>query len=192
MPSTQPEAELFLRFTQRLEEAGIDYMVSGSVAAMAYGKPRFTSDIDVIASMDLAGLRRLERLFPLEDYYFPPFEVVASELARETRGHFNILHVESGFKADIYLRGSDPFRIWALERVRRVQIAGMTVRLAPPEYVIIRKLEFFKEGGSEKHLRDIKLMIESSPDQIDMEALDRFLAERSLREEWERAKTIPI
>jgi hypothetical protein len=52
-----PELEIFLRFTQPLEDAGIDYMVSGSVAAMLYGQPRFTTDIDLIVWMDLAAAR---------------------------------------------------------------------------------------------------------------------------------------
>jgi hypothetical protein len=184
------ELEVFLRFTQRLEQAGVDYMVSGSVAAMFYGQPRFTTDIDLIVRMDLAGARRLSDLFPAGEFYFPPWEVVATELTRERRGHFNILHIESGFKADVYLRGNDPLRIWALERVRRVEFSGKTVRMAPPEYVIVRKLEFFKEGGSEKHLRDIRMMIENSPDQIAMQQLEVFIQERGLEVEWNRAKTV--
>src|SRR5688572_15113787 len=139
-------------------------MVSGSVAAMFYGQPRFTNDIDLIVWMDLAGARRLCLLFPAEEFYFPPWEIVAAEMARERRGHFNILHIDSGFKADVYLRGNDPLRIWALERVRRIEFGGKSVRMAPPEYVIVRKLEFFREGKSEKHLRDIRLMFENSPD----------------------------
>jgi hypothetical protein len=174
------ELEVFLRFTKRLEEAGVDYMVSGSVGAMFYGQPRFTTDIDLIVWMDLTGARRLAELFSSEEFYFPPMDIVATELVRERRGHFNILHVESGFKADVYLRGNDPLRAWALERVRRFEVGGGTIRVAPPEYVIVRKLEFYREGGSEKHLRDIRMMVENSIELIDGPALENLIAERGL------------
>ena len=192
MPSSQPEADLFLQFTERLEEAGVDYMVSGSVAAMAYGQPRFTNDIDVIAAMDLGKAARLAGLFNSEAFYFPPLETVATELTRDVRGHFNILHIDSGFKADIYLRGKDEFRAWALERARRISLAGKSVRMAPPEYVIVRKLEYFREGGSEKHLRDIRMMVENSKEQIDFAVLTGFIDARELRAEWERAQIVAL
>jgi hypothetical protein len=192
MPSLPPEPDLFLLFTQRLEQAEIEYMVSGSVAAMAYGQPRLTTDVDVIVSMDFSGAVRLFKLFPAEEFYLPPVEIIASELTRPSRGHFNILHMDSGFKADIYLRGNDPFRAWALERVREIKIGSATIRMAPPEYVIVRKLEFFREGGSEKHLRDIKMMLDTSKDRFDLNALSGFILERGLTPEWERAQTVQL
>jgi hypothetical protein len=84
----QPGVEIFLQFTQRLEQAGIDYMISGSVAAMFYGQPRYTNDVDLIAWMDLAGARRLAQLFPAGEYYFPPWEVVATENGTRTSRTF--------------------------------------------------------------------------------------------------------
>jgi hypothetical protein len=59
--------------------------------------------------------------------------------------------------------------------------------VAPPEYVIVRKLEFYREGGSEKHLRDIRSMLETSPDAIDHAELERMIAERGLQEAWKEA-----
>jgi hypothetical protein len=192
MPSSPPEPDLFLQFTQRLEQAGIEYMVSGSVAAMAYGQPRLTTDIDVIVFMDFPAARRLSQLFPVDEFYFPPIEIIAAELTRERRGHFNILHVDSGFKADIYLRGNDPLRIWALQKVRPIHIGSTKVQMAPPEYVIVRKLEYFREGGSEKHLRDIRMMLENSRDAINFSDLNAFVSERNLDSEWHRAQNAPL
>jgi hypothetical protein len=56
--------------------------------------------------------------------------------------------------------------------------------LAPPEYVIIRKLEFFREGGSEKHLRDIRSMLTVSGDKIDHSALQEWISRRELQTPW--------
>ena len=56
--------------------------------------------------------------------------------------------------------------------------------LAPPEYVIIRKLEYYREGGSEKHLRDIRSMLALSGEQMDRPSLDEWIQRRGLQTEW--------
>lgn len=58
--------------------------------------------------------------------------------------------------------------------------------VAPPEYVILRKLEFFREGGSEKHLRDIRAMLRISGELLDARWLDGWLHQLGLLREWER------
>jgi len=63
-------------------------------------------------------------------------------------------------------------------------MGGRTVRLAPPEYVILRKLEFFREGRSEKHVRDIRAMLVVSADALDRAALEGWVERRGLAREW--------
>jgi hypothetical protein len=58
--------------------------------------------------------------------------------------------------------------------------------VAPPEYVIIRKLEYFREGKSEKHLRDIRSMLAVSAAAIDRALLETKIAELNLEPEWRR------
>jgi hypothetical protein len=192
MPSLPPAAELYLQFTRRFEQASAKYMVRGSVAAMLYSLPRFTNDIDLIAHLDAAGAVRLPQLFPADEYYCPPTEIITSEAIRERRGHFNILHIASGFKADVYLCGHDPFQKWALDHSHRVELGDSSLVLAPIEYVIVMKLEFFREGKSEKHLRDIRAMLEVSPQMIDMARLEQIISERELNEEWRKAHSISL
>lgn len=59
--------------------------------------------------------------------------------------------------------------------------------LAPPEFVILRKLEYYREGGYEKHLRDIAGMLELSRDEIDFALLESKVHGMSLKKEWEEA-----
>jgi hypothetical protein len=73
-----------------------------------------------------------------------------AEHSRGVRGHFNIIHHDTGFKADIYLAGRDPLHAWAFKHRREIETAETTLSVAPPEYVIIRKLEFHREGQSKK------------------------------------------
>jgi hypothetical protein len=61
------------------------------------------------------------------------------------------------------------------------------VVVAPPEYVIVRKLEYFREGGSEKHLRDIRSMLNVSGDQIDRSILDDWIARQGEVTQWKQA-----
>ena len=59
--------------------------------------------------------------------------------------------------------------------------------LAPPEYVIVRKLEYYREGGSEKHLRDIRSMLAISGEQLDRAAMTEWIQRRGVQSEWQLA-----
>ena len=176
--------ELILQFVRRFNQAGIRYMVGGSVAAMFYGRPRFTHDVDCVAFLNDADIRRLPEIFPPSDFYLPPTEVIFAAAARERLGSFNIIHKDSTFKADVYLTGRDDFNAWAFRSRNSVQFEGETLVLAPIEYVIVRKLEFFREGGSEKHLKDIQGMLEVSGDRLDRAVLHEWVVRQGVEAEW--------
>ncbi len=184
------EPNRFLLFTRRLNALGARYMVSGSVAVIVYGAPRFTHDVDLIVVLDRGHVERLHTFFPDDEFYCPPLEAIEEEAAREEHGHFNIIHHETGFKGDIYLAGRDPLHAWALARTRKFEVAGEPFVVAPPEYVIVRKLEFYREGGSEKHLRDIRSMLDTSPEAINRAELERMIAERDLHGTWQKAQAM--
>ncbi len=67
------EASRFLLFTRRLNQLGVRYMVTGSVAAMIYGEPRFTNDVNIVVMMDAAQSERLAEVFPSSEFYCPPW-----------------------------------------------------------------------------------------------------------------------
>ena len=89
------------------------------------------------------------------------------ESKRENRGHILVIHNESGFKADIYFTGREDVQLWGMQNRVKAQIEGFDYWFASPEYVIIKKLEYYKAGQSEKHTRDIKAMLELSGNSID-------------------------
>ena len=183
-----PEANLFLLFTRPLNRLGVPYMVSGSVAVIIYGEPRLTHDVDLVAELGREHIAQLSEAFPRTEFYCPPREVIAVEAARDQRGHFNIIHHETGFKADVYLSGRDPLHAWGLARARRLDVEGDLLVVAPPEYVILRKLEYFREGGSERHVRDIRSMLDTSPELVEQAELERLIDMRGLREVWQRVQ----
>jgi hypothetical protein len=184
-----PAFEPILLFTRRLNALGLTYMVTGGVAAVVYGEPRLTLDVDVVLVLPHEGIRPLAAASPTGEFYCPPPEVLATEAARPHRGHFNLIHQTTGARAVVYLAGDDPLHAWGLARRRRIEVEGDALLVAPPEYVIVRKLEFHREGGSEKHLRDIAGIVRLSADALDTEAIERLCEARGLREAWHPART---
>jgi len=150
-------------FVSRLEKLDAPYMVTGATAAIIYGQPRVTNDLDVVLSLNEEKRARLLDIFPETEFYVPPESVIRAEQSRSQRGHFNLIHHESGYKADIYLAASEPLHVWALPLRRRIAWSeNLQVWVAPPEYVVLRKLQFFQEGGSSKHPADIRSILETT------------------------------
>jgi hypothetical protein len=179
-----PEADLSLLFLRPLNKLGVRYIVGGSVACMLYGEPRFTNDVDVVVFLRNEDIARLREAFPASEFYLPPAEMIAAEIARPQKGQFNAIHVATGFKADFYTTGRDDFNAWAFRNARKIEFKGETIVVAPPECIIVRKLEFYREGGSEKHVRDIRSMLAVSSDQINRADLEEWIRIRGVEKEW--------
>ena len=112
---------------------------------------------------------------------------MAEEIRRSTHGHFNVVHHETGLKADFYPSRHHPYWAWAWEHRQCAEVEGAPAWFAPPEYVILSKLEFHRDGGSDKHLRDIRGMLAVSGDVIDRALIERAVAELGLEREWRKA-----
>jgi hypothetical protein len=180
--------ELFLLFVRPLNRSGLRYVIGGSVAAIFYGEPRMTNDLDVMVFLRDSDLERLPELFPPPDFYLPPLEVMSAEVHRPAQGQFNIIHVRTSFKADVFPTGRDDFNAWAFRHKRTVEFAGEAFVLAPPEYVIVRKLEYFREGGSDKHLRDVRGILNISGESLDPAALEEWVRRQGVAKEWARVR----
>ena len=182
------ESDFFSLFTDRIRELSIDYMVTGSAVVVAFGEPRLTNDIDLVLKLTENQLSPLFRMFPAEEFFVPPEEVLVTEIGRRARGHFNLIHHRTGLKADCYLVGADSFLNWGLENKKNLEIGGHEVSFAPLEYVIIKKLQFYQEGGSEKHLRDIRGLLQISGSLVDRELLLQFVSKFNLQAVWEAVR----
>ena len=185
--SPGPEPDLIELFVAPLEAAGItNYMISGAVASIEYGEPRATLDIDLVLLMEASRCAELIPLFPGQDYYLPPLEVIQIEIGRPSRGHFSIIHIPSGLKADCYPSRNHPCLDWAIRHRRRRRLANCEAWFAPPEYVILWKLEFFRESREEKHIRDIRGILSVSGDEIDSSFLQKAVADLQFEDGWKR------
>ncbi|MDP2957768.1 MAG: nucleotidyl transferase AbiEii/AbiGii toxin family protein [Longimicrobiales bacterium] len=175
-------------FIEPLERTKIPYMITGGVASVIYGDPRFTRDIDIVLALRRPDVPRLAAEFQGGDFYVPPTEVLETEAARPQGGHFNIIHRDTALRADVYLVGDDPLHAWAFGRRRRMRFEAIEIWVAPLEYVIVRKLQYFEASKSDRHLRDIAMMLRISGEILDAEALQGWLAELHLNEAFGLAR----
>ena len=157
------------------DAAGIDYFVTGSQASVTFGEPRFTNDVDLVARLQPGDVDAFcDALDGLGD----PDLYVDREAVREAvarRDQFNILHTASGLKADVMLPRMGAYDRYRFDRrVREKQADDTEVAFASPEDVILAKLVFYKQGGSEKHIRDISGILKVQGDAVDMGYLDEW------------------
>ncbi len=175
--------EFYAPFIRPLNTLGLGYFVTGSVASGIYGEIRTTLDIDIVLELPIADALRLEKTFPIESYYCPPRDVILIESRRAERGQFNIIHHDSGFKADVFVQGRSPLNHWAMvNRIRHDYGDGDWMWVAPAEYVILKKLEYYREGGSEKHPRDIRFMLACTD--VDRPFIESHIARLGLGPQW--------
>jgi hypothetical protein len=165
-------------------------MVTGATASIIYGEPRLTNDIDLVMDLRPSEVDRFCKSFPPEKFYCPPAETILEEINRSQGGHFNLIDHQTGFKADIYTSGRDELNHWGLDNRKLLKTEDDELWLAPIVYVILRKLEYYREGKSEKHLRDIAGILTVSSDQIDFKLLDEKIREMQLEKQWRIAKDL--
>lgn len=175
--------ELLRMVAQVFESLDIHYFVTGSIASIAYGEPRFTNDIDIVADIKAEHVLELQRRFPAHEFYLSE-EAVADAI--HSRTQFNIIHPTSGLKVDVILCQDNDFDKNRFKRMRRVRPSADTeANFASPEDVIIKKLDYYRMGGSEKHLRDITGILRISGDKVDRQYIANWAARLGLSEIWD-------
>ena len=78
--------DLVSLFVSPLNQLGLPYMVTGAVAAIIYGEPRLTRDLDVVVDLQPHDAARFAAAFAGPDCYVAPAEVIAEEARRPERG----------------------------------------------------------------------------------------------------------
>ncbi len=174
--------DLLEKAVKTFEGLGIPYLVTGAVASIAYGEPRLTNDIDVVADIGEQQVAALLAAFPTDEFYISREAVIR---AIHSHGQFNIIHPASGVKMDVIIRQQTPFDDSRFSRSRRIYPAeSFDASFAAPEDVIIKKMEYYRDGGSDKHLRDIAGILKISREAIDREYIDGWAQRLGLTDIW--------
>ncbi len=166
-----------------IDALGLRYFVTGSTATIFYGEPRFTNDIDVVVDLDESQVAEFCRQFSPADFYVS--ESAALEAVRQ-KALFNVIQPASGLKVDVIIPETSDFNASRFARVRRLRVADdLEACFASPEDAIIKKLQFYQLGGSEKHLRDITGMLKTCQGQIDEPYIGQWSRQLKLDEVWQ-------
>ena len=174
-----------------LEDLGVRYVVGGSVASSVYGVPRATQDVDLVAELYGAHVEPfVARLSP--DFYVDA-DMIRDALAR--RSTFNVVHLGTMFKADIFSFTREPWMESEMSRGRletfATETGPVTIRLASPEDTLLHKLVWFQMGGesSDRQWGDILGVLKVQGDRLDDAYLDRWATVLGVEKLLARAKT---
>jgi hypothetical protein len=179
------QAEFLGRLVALLEQAGIPFMVAGSLASGVHGEPRTTNDIDVVISPTAEQLRRFLASLGAAYYVSPQ----AALEAFHQRSMFNIIDLDTGFKADLILRKDRPFDLEEFGRRRTVTVLGNTAPVASPEDIILSKLEWSAITESDRQIRDALGVVMVQRDSLDLAYLRKWAKELGVADRLEKLLT---
>lgn len=154
------EIEVLKDVSARFARAGIDYMLTGSMAMSYYAEPRMTRDIDIVVALGTSDAHRLRALFE-PDYYVPGEDL---ERALAAAGMFNLVHIESVVKVDIIVRKQTPYRQAEFARRMSIDLPGFRTWIVSKEDLILSKLAWAGDSRSETQLRDVRNLLASGAD----------------------------
>ncbi len=141
-----------------LDRLGIPYAITGGYALAYMGRLRATFDIDTIIELPYAKIDAfVNALRDISDMSYVEKSMVVR--AMERHGEFNFIHADSGIKVDFWVQGEDPYAKLKLRRRQARIIEGHKVFFVSPEDLILAKLIWHKESGSEQQLRDAQSVI---------------------------------
>jgi hypothetical protein len=157
-----------------LEATGIEYVIWGGVAAVMYGEPRFTQDMDLVVRLHHNDVNTLARLLE-EDGYYVSAEAIKE--AMEQHFYFNTIHLETGIKIDFHVAERDPIHTWAFKHRRMKHFDEFRqVAYMPPESVILTKLRAYQDSQSSRHLDDVAGILRVSGPELDLAYITREAA----------------
>lgn len=179
---------IILQVTGALEALGVPYFIGGSLASAIYGISRATLDVDVIADLHLDQVEPFAALlgnaFYLDDQ--------SMREAIRQRSSFNLIHRETMFKVDVFIRKTRPYDQLQFNR-RVIQTLATeperSVYMASPEDMILAKLEWYRLGGevSERQWSDVQSVLKVQAERLDQDYLRQWATQLDILDLLERA-----
>jgi len=151
----QNELDILRDVSERLESAGIAFMLTGSVAMNYYAQPRMTRDIDLVAALDETDVEAFVHMF--EDDYYLDRQAVSRAVAH--RSLFNLIHHESVIKIDFIVLKADAYRQEEFARRQRITLGDFQTWIVSREDLILSKLYWARNSRSELQLRDVRNLL---------------------------------
>ncbi|MDI6777829.1 MAG: hypothetical protein QMD77_01435 [Patescibacteria group bacterium] len=152
------QEELLFRIGNILNRLKIPYIITGGMAVVVWGRPRFTADIDVVIELTFqkideifAELRKIDKNIYIDKKMI--------EYALKRGGEFNLIHPASGVKIDFWILKDEPFDKSRIKRRILKKIAGEKLYFCSPEDLVLIKLQWYKKTKSTRQLEDIESIL---------------------------------
>ena len=175
-----------LQMAEIFENLDIPYLVGGSIASSIYGEPRATQDIDMVAELKNHHIQAL--IENTQNAFYIEEEDVIRAVSRHSS--FNVIHLETMIKVDIFVPGSEAIDREEMRRRRPQTIADTQLVVATPEDIVLQKLIWYRKGGevSDRQLRDVSGILKVQGDRLDWDYLKHWAESLNLSELLQRAK----
>lgn len=165
---------LLVRVARILERLEIPYIVTGGIAVLIWGRPRFTADIDIVVELDWEKVDNLEKaLMALGEFGYVDKGIMREALRQ--KGEFNFIDGNTGVKVDFWiLNKSDPLDVLRLKRKVARKVLGKTVYFISPEDLVLSKLKWYQIGESTRQFEDIESVLKISGEKLDMKYIKHW------------------
>lgn len=180
------QQELLKKVARALEDAQIEYMITGSIASSLYGEPRSTHDIDLVVAIKKTDSKKLLKIFHSPRFYLDEEAIIS---AIENNDMFNLIDTKEGDKVDFWILRDDPFDQSRFSRRQKEKITDFHMQVATPEDMILIKLKWAKlSGGSEKQFTDSLRIFEVQADKLDIGYIESWVKKLGLESLWKDLK----
>jgi len=163
-------------FIKVLDNLAISYYIGGSIASSIYGLPRSTMDIDIVADIRSNHITQLKQ--NLEREFYIDEDMIKEAVARLSS--FNLIHLESAMKIDVFILQRDSYQCGTLKRRQKDTLIENDVNsvfyFASPEDIILNKLKWYQKGNriSERQWLDILGVIKVQANSLDRDYLTNW------------------
>ena len=163
---------------EALDKIGVRYLVGGSLASSMHGIPRSTQDVDIVADLKLGHAVRLAR--ELADTFYVDADMIREAVVNQSS--FNVIHLETMFKSDIFVLRSDDFALEEMNRADLEQLGERQVVVASAEDIVLEKLRWYRMGdaASDRQLRDVLGVLTVQAKSLDFSYLRTWAAKLGL------------
>jgi hypothetical protein len=171
--------EAALQLCRALDSLGIQYAIGGSFASSVHGIARATQNLDIVAAIALSHAEPLADL--LKQSFYADLDQIRDAI--QHRRSFNLIHLTTAFKVDIFPASSHPLGMQQIERrqfPRTALLGGDPVALPviSAEDILLAKLRWYKDGGgaSERQWNDLRNILQVQQDRLDRDYLNQWAA----------------
>ncbi len=177
-----------LQVVDALEQVGATYVIGGSLASTIHGVVRTTLDTDIVADLSLRQAQPFADLLTGAFY----LDVNTIRHAIRQRSSFNVIHLATMFKVDIFVSKGRPFDRQQLDRRQRWIAdpdSGRTICVATPEDTVLAKLAWYRLGDeiSDRQWRDILGVLAVQGDRLNLTYMRQWAASLGVSDLLEQA-----